>query len=273
MKSFEYITKIELIEDELEDILKNEFELVKDILNNKKAPNAIRAIFSFNQKLAYIKNGIFQESQDDNLYVVKILYRSFLEHFIKGYYIILKLIKEQSDLIGSDYYKYSEIIEIYKYGKSIESINKLLKNEESNKNVWDILIENEPSYNNYSLNDLITKSSQFKYNRMIKYIVELSNNDSNEDIDLLNRIILNTLPSYSELSSFVHGGPKAEKTMYELLGDANIKDTFYVGASRGVMNLYWIYKSFSLLIFSNYNKDFLTIHNKVRTTFYKLIKE
>ncbi|MDH3348225.1 MAG: hypothetical protein OEM02_09055 [Desulfobulbaceae bacterium] len=60
-----------------------------------------------------IKLGIYDlaKSCDTHLYIIKILHRTIIEHYLKFYYILFRFLNTSSDEVGIEYRKYSSISE------------------------------------------------------------------------------------------------------------------------------------------------------------------
>jgi len=161
----------------------------------------ILALLSFHTHLATLKNSIIDLSDTGDIYSAKALYRIYLEHWMKGVYIWIRYISEKNDDVGVEYISLGKIGEELKYGNSIKQVSAILDAETKNLDVWDVLCKFDPRLKKINKKEIIENTKKFEYKSIAKY---LSDNKA-PGADLISIII----PEYSELSSYVHGGPGA----------------------------------------------------------------
>ena len=113
--------------------------------------------------------------------------------------------KEQNDDIGTEYYQYCDFSESITIGKSWLDSWQILTPENENK-LYEIIIERKPELKKYSKKEIIQKARQFNYRSIVTFIKN-SIEGANLEYGWLDKII----PNYGDLSSYVHGGPLADK--------------------------------------------------------------
>ena len=230
------------------------FEVVKEfmpMLSNysKKCSHkeTILALTSFHTHLSTLKNGIMDLSESNNIYSIKALYRIYLEHWLKGTYIWTRYTKEKNDDVGIEYSRLGRIGEYLKYGKSIKQISIILDAETKNLDVWDILCKYDKELIKLSKQDILDNIKKFEYKSIAKYIVD----NKSPGADWFSVII----PEYSELSSFVHGGPSASIEYYSTLYNKQFEE--YRGMIRFTFNTCRIfsYSIFLLILKDSHSKE------------------
>ena len=201
------IKKIRDQDDLIHNIMEKSFtELIKDSKNFKYKKTSSASI-SLVLKTSFIKNSIFDLCETDDLYSAKILFRSLIEHFLMHQYLFMRSSMEQNDDVGEDYYKYCDMNEDLMYLNSIKNIIKKVDPKKCKIDVWKELSKIKNDFNEIDRKGLKYKADQFKYWNIINYI-----SDNVKDSSVRNFLAEITL-DYSELSSFVHGGPYGEKFM------------------------------------------------------------
>lgn len=138
------------------------------------------------RRLSGIQSAIFDLCESKNYYSLNILYRAFIEHYLKFLYSFFRLAEEKKDDVGKDYYADGMMYESQLISRS-EANAKKLSGEDK-------------------LKQKCTKNLQdkFKLKEIIKYInikVPAKNHNS---------LPLSLIPIYSQLSSFVHCGVIAD---------------------------------------------------------------
>lgn len=121
--------------------------------------------------------------------------------------------------------------------------------------MYQSIIDLKPELKKIPNQDLKRKSDKFRYKSIIEYIFK-SHKDFDEEFD--SSFILNILPHYSVLSSFVHGGPWAEKEMRDHENEEWIKSEIYKDTVLAISITTGI-KLFSFLTASKVNVKFLTV--------------
>jgi hypothetical protein len=166
------------------------------------------AMTTFVAKSGFLKTAIFDLCEADNLYGANIIFRSLIEHVLKAQYVFMKWVEDQTDQVGVDYWEWYEASEIYDHMKSWEAVSKLFNNGKINDTPEKMLHKLRPAFDGKSIKEIKAVAAQFNYRNIIKYInQELTKDSKSKKFSFLENII----PSYSELSGFVHGGPSSDK--------------------------------------------------------------
>jgi hypothetical protein len=139
-------------------------------------------LISMLRRLSRIQIGILDACESVNYYSLNILYRSFIEHYLKFLYTFMRLAEEKNDDVGKDYYVHSSINEFQLMRQSVIKAE-TIKGEKKAKQPKNKQIEDK-----------------FKFNKIIRYI------NSKIPAKNCNEIPLILIPMYSQLSSFVHCG-------------------------------------------------------------------
>lgn len=122
----------------------------------------------------------------------------------------MKWAEDKNDNTAEDYMKWYEASETYDYMKSVEATSKIFDLKNSDFKPGKDLFDLQPSYKEKSIREIKDIASQFNYRNIIKYINEkIFKNKDLKEFEHLLKII----PSYAELSGYVHGGPTADKDM------------------------------------------------------------
>jgi len=117
-----------------------------------------------------IKLGIYElaEQCDTHLYVIKVLKRSLIEHYLKFYYILFRLLNENSDEVGLEYRKYSRISEILSFINASEASKKMV-GISTDKQVLKQLKKTHPEFD-ISKKQLNQITLKWKHRSIVKYI-------------------------------------------------------------------------------------------------------
>ena len=230
------------------------FEVIRELMPiffdySKKCSHkkTILALIAFQTHLSTLKNAIIVLSEDNNIYSMKALYRIYLEHWLKGTYIWTRYTKEKNDDIGIEYNRLGRIGEELKYGNSIKQVSAILDAETKNLDVWDTLCKYDEKLTKLSKKDITDNIKKFEYKSIAKYIVD----NKAPGADWVSIII----PEYSELSSFVHGGPGASDQYSSTLYNKQFEE--YEGMIRFAFNTCrtFAYSVFVLMLKDSDNKE------------------
>lgn len=241
-KHSKYIEWLALVREKNDEY----FEVVKKIMPlflqySKKCHHkkTILTLLSFHTHLSTLKNAIIDLSDEDNMYSAKALYRIFLEHWLKGTYILARYIREKNDDVGIEYNSLGRIGEELKYGNSIKQVAAMLDAESKNLDVWESLCKCDPNLNKFNKKNIMDNIKEFEYKSIAKYLID----NKVPGADWVSMII----SEYSELSSFVHGGPSASE-QYASLYNKRFKE--YQGMVRFSFNTcrVFAYSVFTLML-------------------------
>ncbi|HXK37738.1 MAG TPA: hypothetical protein VJ579_01595 [Candidatus Paceibacterota bacterium] len=190
----------------LDEIIENipimkELELNSRNCGKSRYPRSAYSLTTYSIKLQYLNNSINYCKDIGDYYSLCVLFRSLLEHYFRHLYIYTRALKENSDDVGIEY-----------YGKlnGHEDLCSLRSNISLNTKLTGIKsILSLGGEQNKSLDDI---AQNFKINNILSYINE--NIGENSELRETSKDSLNRYSRlYSTLSSFVHGGPYAEKYM------------------------------------------------------------
>lgn len=252
--------KIREHDSEIYDVFVKYTPVTNEILKTIKHPKTGLTLVQFMVKTNFIKEGIFELYESENLYSMSILFRSMIEHFLRFQYIFLRFAKDKNDSIGEDYIVFCSLNEFIEIGKSWKDVSKI-SGERPVLDPYDLLKEFNPDFARYSRKEIENKSHQFRYKNIIKFIHELvDNRPPLVDTSLLLKLI----PKYADLSSFVHGGPNSDKEMMKNISEEVrnkvlldiIEQTFIMTASV---------KSFSYLMLYQEDRRLGSAYNEVQS--------
>ncbi len=157
-------------------------------------------------RLGFLKKGILALAEGDNLYGIGVLFRVFLEHILRVNALFLQASVERSDNFA-DQYSQLRLSEAFEYLKAYKVAGLDIGNHP--KTVLDQWFPEARSLTEKDIGRLV---KPFQYKELVKLMRQLLDAKAP---DFLAKII----PNYSELSSFVHGGPSAGQALTLLLDD------------------------------------------------------
>lgn len=166
-----------------------------------KFPTSSKALAVHSLKLQYFSNSINLCKETGDYYSLCVLFRSLLEHYFRHLYIYSRALKENNDEVGVEYYGKLKGHEDLCFLRSSRTLNTKLTGE---KSAWSLGGEQ-----NKNLDDI---AQNFKINNIFSYLNEGIGED--KKIQTISEEFFNKYSQhYATLSSFVHGGPFAEKYM------------------------------------------------------------
>lgn len=165
--------------------------------------------------------------------------------------MFFRVLTDKNDSIGEDDLKFCSLSENIDTGKAWKDIAKILEKKPT-ADPYELLKEINPDFKMYSKEEIIKGSEQFRYKNIIRFLNSKLNKDNKFEG---NEFLLKLIPIYSDLSSFVHGGPSADKTLFETKDEKErleevihkIKLSFLIAATI---------KMFCYLVFYQYDKRF-----------------
>jgi hypothetical protein len=195
------------------------FEVVRDgtpmfaTVSQTAFPQTYRAMFGFCAKTNALKTAMFDQVESNNPYAFKALFRCFSEHYLKFTYIFVRFLRERSDDVGREYYSYCGAIESRDYLNALVLAERLVGNDLVG-DIRNALATVYPDVGTLSTADLEAASAKFRYRSILRFLSSGESPFLSKHAPFLAGIV----PSYAELSSFVHGGPWSDLDMQSYSG-------------------------------------------------------
>lgn len=171
-------------------------------------PQTYRAMFGFCVKTNALKAAMFDMIASNNPYVLNAIFRCFCDHYLKFTYIFFRFIKERSDEVGRDYYSFCGAIESRDYLNALQVAEGLIGNEVVTE-MRAAINSVYPGVRDTSTADLERASARFRYRSVLRYL----STEVPGSVSQSNTFLATIIPTFAELSSFVHGGPSADREM------------------------------------------------------------
>jgi hypothetical protein len=201
-----------------EEILKLNAELTAHVLTNAEAvSNSLsqtkfkktsRAMLSYIARAGYVNNAILDCYANGNGYAIGILFRAMIEHTFRHLYLYTRALNDDSDEVGEEYYgklKGSEDLEAF------SKMNNYTKVVHPERTVWNTKDEQNTQ--------IAEVGKKFNLSKIFFYLIENFPSDEKMIHNGMKDYLLKRLNHYTQLSSYVHGGPYAEMCHEELLKD------------------------------------------------------
>jgi len=154
-------------------IIKESKECLTKRLRETKYPKTYIAMQTLIAKTASLKLVMFDLLDELNLYSFKVIFRSYIEHYLKFLYIWLRLLKEETDDVGKDYYDYCGAQEVVDYAKALHTAESIL-DKDALLNYTEFTHKVFPGLDNISKKNMEAKSNNFRYRNIIRYIANNS---------------------------------------------------------------------------------------------------
>lgn len=237
---------------DLDDLIHAEFEkyFPKTMESNfsRKYPMTFHISNLFTISTNFIKNSIFDCSETDDFFGVKILFRSQIEHFLRFKYVNINWMKNKSDDVSERYLEFTEAREKLDQIKTAIAEHKL-SNPEFEIDSWKKIFEDIPSLKKYSKKVIEQETLKYTYLNIIKTLKEIDKNSGTET-----SLFGSLIREYSELSSFVHGGAGAHNQMF-LFHDKDKRESEYLRICGLAYQMAGTVKLFTLLMIVQTDRD------------------
>ena len=158
--------KICELDEEIHSVVEETMPLVFDLIKVIVIPKTATTLLAFITKTNFIKDGIFELYQTQNIYSINILFRSLVEHFLRFEYVFFRLGLEKNDSVGEDYLKFCSLSESIDTGKAWKDVAKIL-DKDPNLDPYEVLKSINDDFKAFSKQHIIDKSSQFRYKNII----------------------------------------------------------------------------------------------------------
>jgi len=214
----------ELIIDVLEKPLSQLFSLIHKV----PIPKTFEAISMLQLNISFLKTGIFDLALADNNYGMAVLERALYEHWVKHFYLFIQYCKCKDDSAGIEYYKWTDIKEYIDYFNSLKKKQELEKAQNKIETIESIIEEVYSGYAEIPKSDRSNNLSNLSFYRLLKKIMT--------DLTYRSKILTELPSDYSILSSFVHGGPHANRLqMFNSSSEKEREKTLYKGCKKAYL--------------------------------------
>ena len=192
------------------------------ILASSEYPVTSQTLIGLMATTNSVKLGIYDlaEACDTHLYIIKILHRTLIEHYLKFYYILFRFINDSSDEVGIEYRKYSRISEALAFINA-SSVSSAMIGKSTESQILKQLKKDHPEFE-ISKKELNEITYKWKHRSIVKYIKNNTSIIQNE-----RSYLLKLIPEYAELSSFIHGGTFAEQYYHDVFNADKLKQIVF----------------------------------------------
>lgn len=164
----------------------------------------------FAERTSLIFESMLREAAVDNVYSCFILYRSLLEHFYKSIYLVDKTVITKSDETAEKYQKHYFISEFLAEKAGVLEMEDLVNNAKEKTNFINFITKKMPEMQGFdkaNQQEISTAIRQFNLKEIVKYLFE--EYKTRKGTQNTFQIVAQTLPEYSFVSTFTHGGAYA----------------------------------------------------------------
>lgn len=241
------IEQIKDLDDQIFEVFKIYFNKVFTSKFCVSFPSTVQLSNSFTINTNFIKNSIFDCSETNDFFGVKILFRSLIEHYLRFSFIWFNWMKTKSDYESKRYLDFTYAREVLDTIKAeIDSYK--LSNPSFKTDNWNELLKQIPSCKNLSKKEIEDETLKYTYKNIIKLLQEID--QGKKDTTHLGNLI----KEYSKLSSFVHGGSHCHDELLKF-HDEEERQQEYKRLCSLAFQLAGTVKLFSLLMFVQTDKE------------------
>ncbi len=199
------VTKITEIKYRFDEAFFEKHKKIVNAMLNSKIPKSGKLFLFFMTITNDLSLSISHLIERGDYYGIKVLFRTQIENYLRFMYIWMRCCKEKNDNCANEFY------DILAFKEIKDELNTMKRrcNDDSNKtNIYDAFRDIKPEYSHLTNRDIERKTSQFAYKNLATFIHDNISKDKQGD-----SIVLMLMSMYSELSTFVHGGPSAHNEM------------------------------------------------------------
>jgi hypothetical protein len=237
---------------ELTNIIKDSAQEFVKSLNKAKHKKVNRALLSYMTRVGHINSSILDAYASRNGYCIGILWRSMIEHSFRYLYIYTRALNEEDDAVGVEYYgklKGSEDL------ASIRKISNYTKVVHPERTKW-----SSGGDHNKGIDEV---GKKFEVSNIFFYLIRNFKEEEEFVSGGMKDYLLERLNQYTELSSYVHGGPYAEMCHNKIIGDTEKMNKNLDFVVRDSFELYRLVVETTYLFLSLADENFSPYYEKV----------
>jgi len=236
------------------------------LLRESKIPKTAELFYIYIGSTDVIKRSLFLSAIHKDIYSVKILFRSIIEHFLRFQYIWFNFVElGQDESFSSEHYVKLALSERLSANKSIAATNRIRKQPgKTIEEMWSDAQNLSPKFAKYSMKEIETFSKEISIKNIIEKLLQTLAIKPNDHKVFIEDLILR----YSELSSFVHGGLHAHHNVISYEKSGKLENDLLVISGLALQAASFI-KVQSFVVFYGEKREFGSIYYKIQ----ELIKQ
>ena len=200
------IDRLRNIDDEIFECFQTYLPLIFQSDFKKKFPATFQIFIDYDVSITFIKNGILDCADSDNIISLKILIRSLVEHYLRYKYVFVQWVNSQSDEPAEKYIIFSSASDQLSNAKAMISEFQL-HNPTFKFEKWSEIL------NQYSKAEIEKEANNFTYKNIVRFLIKSLKKDTKDgDLNFYSSLV----NEYSRLSSYVHGGISAHNEIREM---------------------------------------------------------
>lgn len=180
------------------------------------APKTGKALHMLFLKCLLIKDALFRQAEDEDAHTMMILYRSYIDHFLKHAYIYLRYRELGSDAIGEQYYDHCILKNELDSMHAREGSESLFSQAFAYPGTWDGAdrLLSGPDKKPYDKRELERAVTQFYVPSIFQYIsgAYSKGNMDIADADMYRQMLF----GYIEYKSYAYGEPWTEEELFTM---------------------------------------------------------
>jgi len=201
------IQKLIGMDEKIFSTIESRMKEVQESLTKTDERNVVLyLIWRFAVKIGGIKESMKMLFAEGDPYSGRILARSVIDHYYKLLYFCIRYSIEKNDDVANEYLTYCDISEYIEYHKPLDG--KSAEEKEKQRKAWNLLLQMNPALRDEDWKKSITISQKFRLKEIARYVNSVLSKDTGNKTASKEKDVV---PTYSFLSSFVHGGAFAEK--------------------------------------------------------------
>jgi hypothetical protein len=265
----EKIEKLKRIDDEIFEEVKKASAHFPWLFKESSIPKTAELLIMYMSSTNCIKSSIFDCAEKEDIYTVKLLFRSMIEHFLRFQYIWFNYTEGGKEEFSSKFYIKLMLSEKLSLMKSTNSVNGIQKKEgKTVDEMWNDLEKIDPRFASYTKPEITKFSESISIKNIIKKLEEYINDNKIEKLNN-NTFLTELILRYSTLSSFVHGGIYAHLNVINYERSKKKHDDLIVICGLALQANAFI-KLFSFLIFYEVKPEFRDIYTKTQELIKKI---
>lgn len=187
----------------------NEDKILEDV-GKSRYPYAAKALYRNQAKIHQLVS--CQLANYKNYYLLQILARTVIEHFLVGHYIFIRTTCEKSDEAGREFYQEYAVAEFFKRESHKINVKKSKLGEKKINNAEEIIKSKLQGLESLSLEEVGNYHHIAKQFEVTEIFRRLLSKDflKSPFFSRFHPHIEKLVKDYNFLSSYIHGGPSAE---------------------------------------------------------------
>lgn len=252
---------IKSAKDNIEILFRKKLEEYPNFLENRELPHTILSIWQLIEKIDDVFDGMYLTAKNRNLYSFHALARVIIEYHMLSFFLVHEALYSKNDKTAEAYQVHLFTLEFLLKEMAFSEVDDLINQLDKKTGIIDHMKKKYPDLEKLTKEEQQEMSKKTKKLSIKEIIRYLSSEYSKPEFNINPEVVLNFLPDYAQLSTFIHGGPLSALLIKNMKRDKMEDDVTRQLLRTALIINTTVKQNFCMLLIPKY-EDFISFYNE-----------